>query len=81
MTLADYLAVTEVALETIGDTYAPHVDPTNWRLANESDWLLSKNGLRYRFRDYRRSAPNLVVSTDAATTWPLLNRPDSVQRG
>jgi dihydrofolate reductase len=52
--LADRLEVTDVDLEVEGDAFAPLVDPSRWRLADESEWATSSGpGLRrYRFRTY-----------------------------
>ena len=54
--LADRLVITEIDVEVPGDTFAPsfgseafnEVDPS-------STWLTSRTGVRYRFRDFRRS--------------------------
>ncbi len=52
---ADRLAITEVDLAVEGDTLAPHVGP-GWTASCEppQGWLVSANGLRYRFCDLRR---------------------------
>ncbi len=50
----DALVVTEIDLETQGDTYAPTIDPTVWTVANNSGWHDSATGPRHRFLTYRR---------------------------
>lgn len=54
--LAARLVVTEVDLDTPGDTFAPAIGP-EWRPeADASDaWLESRTGVPYRIRSYRRS--------------------------
>lgn len=51
--LATRCEVTEIDVDTDGDAYAPELDET-W-IVEESDWLTSKSGLRYRFLSYRRA--------------------------
>ncbi|MEC5183825.1 dihydrofolate reductase [Cryobacterium sp. MP_3.1] len=53
MPLADRLEVTEVDLDTAGDTVAPAVDAAFGQIA-VTDWLTSRTGLRYRFVSYER---------------------------
>ncbi len=50
---ATTLSVTEVDSTVHGDTYAPRLDPT-WRVAEDSGWLPSTSGLRFRVRRYVR---------------------------
>ncbi|PZR54183.1 dihydrofolate reductase [Xylanimonas oleitrophica] len=62
--LADRIEVTQVDLEVEGDTFAPAVDPAQWRLpddgevpgAAEGGWATSSGPgeLAYRFRTYVR---------------------------
>ena len=60
--LADRVLVTELEQAFEGDARAPELG-TDWQLAHGSeglqdetgDWLTSRNGLRYRFRDWRRA--------------------------
>jgi dihydrofolate reductase len=54
MPLAERLEVTEVDLETSGDTVAPTVDSGFTRVAS-TDWLTSRTDLRYRFVSYERT--------------------------
>ncbi|MEO6826126.1 MAG: dihydrofolate reductase [Microbacteriaceae bacterium] len=54
---ADVLEVTEIDIETEGDTFAPEV-PAGWPPAAvdpESGWHTSRTGLGYRYLSYRRS--------------------------
>ncbi len=55
--LATQLVVTEVDLDTPGDTFAPVIGP-QWALEAGPDdaWLESRTGLGYRIRTYRRPA-------------------------
>lgn len=47
--------MTEVDIVTDdADTYFPDLNPTDWRITDSSDYLTSKNGLRYRFVTYCR---------------------------
>ena len=39
------------------DTFFPEIDPTVWRMVEESEILLSKSGLNYRFERYDRHEP------------------------
>ncbi|WP_030562956.1 dihydrofolate reductase [Streptomyces aureocirculatus] len=50
---ATTLSVTEVDSAVDGDTYAPKPDAT-WRVAEDTGWLSSTSGLRYRIRTYTR---------------------------
>jgi dihydrofolate reductase len=53
MPLADRLEVTEVDLDTSGDTVAPTVDAAFTQTA-ATEWLTSRTDLRYRFVSYER---------------------------
>jgi dihydrofolate reductase len=53
MPLADSLEVTEVDLAVEGDTLAPGID-SSWQRSDESEWLESSTGIRYRFVHYDR---------------------------
>ena len=48
---ADILEVTYVDTNADGDAYAPAI-PNGWDKVKETDWLVSANGLRYRFVTY-----------------------------
>ncbi|MFW7413977.1 dihydrofolate reductase [Demequina sp. SO4-18] len=50
----DQLEVTEIDLEVVGDTFAPHVDAAAWVLIAEEPWQTSRTGLGYRFLTYAR---------------------------
>ena len=50
---ADRLEVTEVEVDTVGDAFAPAVDPVDW-VADAGPWLTSRTGLRYRFVPHTR---------------------------
>ncbi len=50
---ADRLEVTEVEVDTMGDAFAPAVDPADW-VADAGPWLTSRTGLRYRFVPHTR---------------------------
>lgn len=52
---ADTLVVTEVDLVVAGDTPAPTVGP-EWERVQDTAWLTSAKGLRYRIGTWRRSA-------------------------
>lgn len=49
---ADVLEVTELDLAVSGDARAPAI-PTRWQ-APETEWRVSRTGVRYRFLTYRR---------------------------
>jgi dihydrofolate reductase len=49
---ASRLEVTEVDLDVAGDTRAPVIDRTLWRVADETPWRESRTGTRYRFVSY-----------------------------
>ena len=49
---ADRVAETVVDLQCGGDTVAPSLDD-RWQQLDDSGWLLSTSGLRYRFVDWR----------------------------
>lgn len=51
---ADILEVTYVDTNTEGDAFAPAI-PTGWDKVKETEWLVSANGLRYRFVTYLKS--------------------------
>jgi dihydrofolate reductase len=53
---ADVLEVTELDLDVDGDTVAPAIDPALWAVVSTSEWTTSRNGPRYRFLGYERSA-------------------------
>jgi dihydrofolate reductase len=54
--LATHLVVTEVDLDTPGDTFAPPIGPQWVAQGNPDDaWLASRTGLAYRIRTYRRA--------------------------
>jgi dihydrofolate reductase len=57
MHYAHRLCVTEIDDEVDGDTYAPAIDGEWLLVSRDSDagWQLSRTGLRYRFREYRRA--------------------------
>ena len=55
--LASRLEVTEVDLDVAGDTRAPTIDRAVWQVAHETEWLVSRTGIRYRFVSYARTAP------------------------
>ncbi|KUF15140.1 dihydrofolate reductase [Streptomyces silvensis] len=50
---ATTLSVTEVDATVDGDTYAPTLD-AGWQVTEDSGWLTSTSGLRYRIRTYTR---------------------------
>ena len=53
---ADVLEVTEIDLDVDGDTMAPEIGASSWRLASvdpRDGWRTSRTGLRYRFLTYR----------------------------
>ncbi|KQO63082.1 dihydrofolate reductase [Curtobacterium sp. Leaf261] len=52
--LADRVSETVVDADVDGDTRAPELGP-DWRCADDSGWLLSTKGLRYRITDLRRA--------------------------
>ncbi|TFD54077.1 dihydrofolate reductase [Cryobacterium frigoriphilum] len=52
--LATRLEVTELDLQVAGDTVAPLIDES-WRIAQASEWILSRTDIRYRFVTYERS--------------------------
>ena len=49
---ADRLEVTELDLDVAGDAFAPSVE--GWRVVDETEWMASRTGIRYRFRRYER---------------------------
>ena len=49
---ADRLEVTELDLDVAGDAFAPSVE--GWRVVDETEWMTSRTGIRYRFRRYER---------------------------
>lgn len=49
---ATIAAVTEIDSAIGGDTYAPELG-ARWHAEHTGEWLVSKTGLRYRFRTYR----------------------------
>ena len=51
--MADRLEVTEVEVDTVGDAFAPAVDPVDW-VGAAGPWLTSRTGLRYRFVPHTR---------------------------
>jgi dihydrofolate reductase len=55
--LADVLVVTDIDLDVDGDAWAPEIGP-EW-VARErlpaDDWLVGRDGLRYRITTYRRT--------------------------
>lgn len=51
--VVDEVHITEIDLETPGDTFAPTLDPERWYLADEGVWETSSTGPRYRFTVYR----------------------------
>ncbi len=57
--IADEVVVTEIDLETEGDTFAPTLDPAEWDVASASEPLVSRTGLGYRFITYRRATGTL----------------------
>jgi dihydrofolate reductase len=54
--LADALFVTDVDLEVQGDTHAPQVGP-EWRDVDVGAWQTSETGIRFRWREMRRTEP------------------------
>ena len=54
MDRADALVVTDVDLDADGDAWAPVIGP-EWAAARVGEWQTSETGLRYRFRELRRS--------------------------
>lgn len=54
MPLADYLEVTEVDTEPVGDTMAPVIDAA-FTQTTVTEWLTSRTDLRYRFVSYERT--------------------------
>jgi dihydrofolate reductase len=50
--LASRIEVTELDLDVAGDTRAPAVDSAAWHVADASEWLESRTGIRYRFVSY-----------------------------
>lgn len=55
MPRASRLEVTELDLDVDGDTRAPAVDREVWSVADATEWLESRTGIRYRFVSYHRS--------------------------
>jgi dihydrofolate reductase len=55
--LATKLVVTEININIDGDTVAPEIDDKIWQLdeAENSSWLMAKNGSQYRYLTYVRS--------------------------
>ncbi len=51
---ADVLEVTEVDGDYSGDAFGPPIDPAVFAVAQETPWLESAAGPRYRFVTYRR---------------------------
>ena len=51
--VADEIVITRIDLEVEGDTFAPELDPDEWR-RTKGDWQVSRTGLRYRIIRYRR---------------------------
>jgi dihydrofolate reductase len=54
LAFADRIAETIVDLDVEGDTVAPQPGE-DWALVDEGEWATSKDGVRYRFREWRRS--------------------------
>ena len=56
LTFADRCVVTEIDVELAGDTFAPVLDPGEWRLVVDGDWEASTGtgALRFRFQEYER---------------------------
>lgn len=52
---ASRIEVTELDLDVAGDTRAPAVDPELWHIADETEWLESRTGIRFRFVSYARA--------------------------
>lgn len=50
---ATTLSVTDVDVAVEGDAFAPEVDAA-WTVSEDSDWLTSTTGLRYRIRQFIR---------------------------
>lgn len=65
MDIADVLYVTEVDVQVDdADAFAPAVDPDVWQVAEQSEWLTSTTGTRYRFVDHRRITVGAARHTD-----------------
>lgn len=59
MDIADRLEVTEIEIDSRGDTYAPPISVA-WELRDTqpgTGWSTSRTGIRYRFRSYERVTP------------------------
>jgi len=58
---ADRIERTVVDADVAGDTRAPALDPSTWRLTasapGEGGWTTSAGGLRYRFETWLRTGP------------------------
>lgn len=59
------VAVTEIDLAVAGDAHAPRV-AAGWARVDDPahGWYVATNGLRYRFRDYRRDEPRRHLGDD-----------------
>lgn len=53
--LAQRLAVTEIDLVVEGDTFAPEIPQARFPVASIGNWLVSRNGIRYRFIEYSQN--------------------------
>lgn len=69
MPLADRLEVTEVDLDTAGDTIAPLIDAGFVHTA-ATEWLTSRTDVRYRFVSYRRATAEPVQKPSRARQVP-----------
>ena len=61
MRYADQLYVTYIDMTVEGDTYAPMLNPCDWRVLDDSDWAKPADGNnpvpRFRFTTYERTCP------------------------
>jgi dihydrofolate reductase len=55
MPFADRISETVIDTTVDGDTVAP-VPGDDWAVVDDGEWLESRGGLRYRFREWRRRA-------------------------
>lgn len=54
MPLAGYIAVTEIDIEPQGDTYAPEIDESQWRILRQQTREKSTTGLEFQIKLYER---------------------------
>lgn len=54
MRLADVLVVSEIDMTVTGSTFAPEVDGDIWHPVQQTAWVTSERGPRFRVKEYRR---------------------------